>query len=118
MPKYQSPNPNGRASLGVQLYTIIDTRDDGQLFCEPLTILDDKKGLQTGDIIRKIGGDDLSQMDESDFVKKVRMYRPGAVVELVVKRGDKMVTVKITLEEGVVKEFEEYSEEPFSNFFG
>ncbi|HBE68742.1 MAG TPA: hypothetical protein DDW52_11405 [Planctomycetaceae bacterium] len=54
-----------------------------------------KGGLQTGDVITKIG--EVSVADVQGLTNGLRKYKPGEEVEIIVKRGDETKTLKVTL---------------------
>jgi len=55
-----------------------------------------KGGLKGGDVIVKFGSSRIGNLD--DFDSALRKYEGGDTVEVVVKRGDKEVTLKVTLD--------------------
>ena len=56
----------------------------------------EKAGLQGGDVIIKLGESRIGNLD--DFDSALRKYEGGDVVEVVVKRGDEEVVLKVTLD--------------------
>ncbi len=56
----------------------------------------EKAGLQANDVIVKFAGKDVKNI--YDFTYVLGLCKPGDQVEIVVKRGDKEVTLKATLE--------------------
>ena len=56
----------------------------------------EKAGLKGDDIIIKFGGKDVKNI--YDFTYMLGEYKPGDIVEIVVKRGAETVTLKATLE--------------------
>jgi aminopeptidase YwaD len=56
----------------------------------------DKAGIKAGDIIVKFGGKSIKNVQE--YTVALGDFKPGDVVEIVVKRGNDLVTVKATLE--------------------
>lgn len=55
-----------------------------------------KAGLQAGDIVVKFGTIDIKNL--YDYTFALGEYKPGDVVEVVLKRGKETLTVKLTLE--------------------
>jgi hypothetical protein len=57
----------------------------------------EKAGLKAGDIIIKFGGKSVRNVEE--YTSLLGDYKPGDVVEVVVKRGSETLTFKVTLAE-------------------
>ena len=55
----------------------------------------DQGGLQSGDVIVKLGGNQIGGLDDFDLA--LRKYSAGQEVEVVVLRGSEEVTLKVTL---------------------
>jgi S1-C subfamily serine protease len=55
----------------------------------------EKAGLKAGDIIIKFGGKDVKNI--YDYMYAMQDYKPGEEVDVVVKRGDDEITLKVTL---------------------
>ncbi len=56
----------------------------------------EKAGLRGGDIIRKFGGKTVKNI--YDYTYALQDFRPGDEVEVVVKRGEKILQLKAVLE--------------------
>lgn len=56
----------------------------------------EKAGLQSGDIIKKLGGKEIKNLYDLTYV--LQDHRAGDKLELVFKRGDEMYTVEVILE--------------------
>ncbi len=56
----------------------------------------EKAGLEAGDVIIKLGDSRIGNLD--DFDSALRKYEGGDTVEVVVKRGDEEVVLKLTLD--------------------
>jgi serine protease Do len=80
----------GAASLG----TYYDPDDDRKLNVVEGSPAE-MAGLKSGDMILKFDGKDLSNFE--DLVDAVREKKPGDEVELLVQRGDRQLTLKVTL---------------------
>ncbi len=52
-------------------------------------------GLQVGDIIEKLNGEDLH--NRIDLGNRVRKHNPGETIKLVIRRGDEIKTIEATL---------------------
>jgi S1-C subfamily serine protease len=52
-------------------------------------------GIKGGDILVKIGPDDVK--DLYAMTAALQKYRPGDVVDIVIKRGEDLLTLKATL---------------------
>jgi len=57
----------------------------------------EKAGLKAGDVIVKIGGEEIE--DEDDVGEAVREHDPGDAVDFVIQRDGREMTVKVTLGE-------------------
>lgn len=55
-----------------------------------------KAGIKAKDVIVKFGEIEVHNIE--DFAEALRRYKPGQKVKVTVKRGDKLVTVEVTLE--------------------
>lgn len=55
----------------------------------------EKAGLKAGDIILKFGGKDVKNI--YDYMYAMQDYKPGEEVELIVKRGEEEITLKVKL---------------------
>jgi hypothetical protein len=55
----------------------------------------EKAGLKGGDIVIKFGGKKVGTLN--DYMESMSRYKPGDVVEVVVRRDNKDVTLKVTL---------------------
>lgn len=62
-----------------------------------------KAGLRKGDVLYSVGGKKLKQ--QKDLIKLFKGKKPGDKVEVEIKRGNKRVKVKLTLDvvEGIIK---------------
>jgi S1-C subfamily serine protease len=52
-------------------------------------------GIQQGDVITKVGDYELNA--QTTFSEALFNYKPGDTIDVVVKRGDKDMTVSVTL---------------------
>src|SRR5262245_22295821 len=59
----------------------------------------DKAGLKVGDVILKVGGDDIR--DDKTYREAIGRKRAGDVVPVVLRRGGSEQTVELTLQEKV-----------------
>ncbi|MBU2445450.1 MAG: M28 family peptidase, partial [Bacteroidetes bacterium] len=55
----------------------------------------EKAGLKAGDIIIKFGGKDVKNI--YDYMYAIQDHKPGEEVDVVVKRGEEEITLKVTL---------------------
>ncbi|MBF0420118.1 MAG: PDZ domain-containing protein [Magnetococcales bacterium] len=58
----------------------------------------DKAGLQRGDVIRKMDGQEILSMEQ--FIHNIRSRNPGTVLTLTVLRNGQDMEIKATLEDG------------------
>jgi C-terminal processing protease CtpA/Prc len=84
--------------LGVQ----IEIRDGKVVVKEPLAGGPaDKAGIKADDVIVKIDGfkikDDANEEDLKEAVKEISKHKPGEKVKVGIKRGDKDMTIEVTL---------------------
>ncbi len=103
-PKYiavETPKTSGNVGRGYRVYmgTIPDFGEEveglkisGASKGSPAS----KAGLQAGDIIVKFGNIDVKNL--YDFSYALGEHKPGDEVEVIVKRGGKMLTMKVKLE--------------------
>ena len=55
----------------------------------------DKAGIKGGDVVIKLGDSDVKDLDS--YMAAMGKHKPGEVVDVVVRRNDKDVTLKVTL---------------------
>src|SRR5205823_11617840 len=91
----QPPQPAARPWLGV---TPVPADENGEGVRIREVVPDSpaaKAGLKEGDVIAKLGGKAMA--DVAEFLRAVGARKPGDVLALEVRRGDKDTTVKATL---------------------
>jgi C-terminal processing protease CtpA/Prc len=56
-----------------------------------------KAGLKEGDVIKKLDGEEVATVALEDFVKKIKDFKPGKEIKLVILRDgkDKEIKVKV-----------------------
>lgn len=88
VPKKSPPDPTGHGYIGVSLegLTISEIVPDTPAASST---------LQVDDVITKVGMHEVKGRDEAIFT--ITSYRPGAVIPIEVKRGDKTLVVKVQL---------------------
>jgi len=88
----KGPPPAGGGYLGVSL----DAEEDGAKVTQVLpNTAASKAGLKTNDIILSVDGKAIDGLDK--FLEALLHHKPGDVVKLRVKRGDKEMEVEATL---------------------
>ena len=90
VPPEPAPDPLGRGYMGIQVQTgglMVDR-------VEPNTPAA-KAGLRSGDLLVRVGT--LEPREFQQVVAHVTSFRPGAVIEIEVKRGGELKSVKLKL---------------------
>jgi hypothetical protein len=89
-----------RGGLTVRLGIMPDPADDAGTGLRIDTVIDNgpaaKGGMKDGDVIVRIADDPVT--DIRSYMAVLRKYKPDDEVDVVVKRGDQQVTLKIKLE--------------------
>lgn len=90
IPREAPPDPLGRGYMGIYV-------SNGTLTISDVVknMPADKAGLKAGDQITRVGTLEPSNFDQ--VIAHVTSFRPGAVVEIEVQRGNERKTVKLKL---------------------
>jgi len=84
-------DPSGKTVIGVR------SAQDGRVnSLYPISPFG-KAGGKVGDFIKKVGSEDVDSID--DLIAALKMYRPGAMVKVEIRRGTQDMTIYVTLGE-------------------
>ena len=95
----EKPSEDARPILGLQIgmndkqeLTLIGVDDDGS-----------KSGLKKDDVLYKVLGEEVTMQSARKLLGQISAMKVGDIVEVVVKRGDKEVAVKLPLQQRMDK---------------
>ncbi|MEJ2104013.1 MAG: PDZ domain-containing protein [Ignavibacteriaceae bacterium] len=86
--------------------------DKGELIILSVSQESRKAGLQAGDVLIKVMGQDVNMENIRPTVKKIRSMKVGDPVELIVRRGDTEIPLTITLQQKMDRHIFEEMENP------
>jgi len=86
--------------------------DKGELIILSASQESQKSGLQAGDVLVKVLGQDANMENIRQTVKKIRAMKIGDTIELIVRRDDKEIPLTITLQQRMDKHIFEEMENP------